>query len=38
MAKFDLQKFYQFCSQLQIETKEKGLQRLDKLLGWTIDP
>ena len=31
--KFDLQKFYQFCSQLQIETKEKGLQRLDKLLG-----
>ena len=33
MAKFDLQKFYQFCSQLQIETKEKGLQRLDKLLG-----
>jgi hypothetical protein len=32
-VKFDLQKFYQFCSQLQIETKEKGLQRLDKLLG-----
>jgi hypothetical protein len=32
-VKFDLQKFYQFCSQLQIETKERGLQRLDKLLG-----
>ena len=30
---FDLKKFYRFCSQLQIETKEKGLQRLGSLLG-----
>jgi len=30
---FDLKKFYRFCSQLQIETKEKGLQRLGNLLG-----
>jgi hypothetical protein len=31
--KFDLKKFYKFCSQLQIETKEQGLKRLDALLG-----
>ena len=31
--KFDLKKFYTFCSQLKIETKEKGLQKLDTLLG-----
>lgn len=31
--KFDLRKFYHFCSQLQIETKEQGLRRLDVLLG-----
>jgi hypothetical protein len=31
--KFDLAKFYTFCSQLKIETKEKGLRRLDTLLG-----
>lgn len=30
---FDLKKFYRFCGQLQIETKEKGLQRLGNLLG-----
>jgi hypothetical protein len=30
---FDLKKFYRFCAQLQIETKEKGLQRLGSLLG-----
>ena len=30
---FDLKKFYRFCAQLQIETKEKGLQRLGNLLG-----
>ena len=30
---FDLRKFYRFCAQLQIETKEKGLQRLGSLLG-----
>ena len=30
---FDLKKFYRFCGQLQIETKEKGLQRLGSLLG-----
>jgi len=31
--KFDLQKFYRFCSQLRIEAKEKGLIRMDHLLG-----
>ena len=31
--KFDLKKFYHFCSQLQIETREQGLRRLDTLLG-----
>lgn len=30
---FDLQAFYRFCSQLKIETKEHGLQRLAKPLG-----
>jgi len=30
---FNLQKFYQFCSQLKIETKEHGLRKMDKLLG-----
>ena len=30
---FDLKRFYRFCAQLQIETKEKGLQRLGSLLG-----
>jgi hypothetical protein len=33
MAKFDLQKFYRFCSQLKIETKEQGLRKMDRLLG-----
>lgn len=31
--KFNLPQFYQFCSQLQIETKEEGLKKLDKPLG-----
>jgi hypothetical protein len=31
--KFDLQQFYKFCAQLKIETKEKGLQKMDSLLG-----
>ena len=31
--KFNLQQFYQFCSQLKIETKEEGLRKMDKLLG-----
>jgi len=31
--KFDLQKFYRFCAQLRIEAKEKGLIRMDHLLG-----
>ena len=31
--KFDLKKFYKFCSELQIETKELGLKKLDTLLG-----
>jgi hypothetical protein len=30
---FDLQNFYRFCHQLRIETKEKGLVRMDELLG-----
>lgn len=30
---FDLQNFYKFCRQLRIETKEKGLVRMDELLG-----
>ena len=31
--KFNLQQFYNFCRQLKIETKELGLQKMDKLLG-----
>ena len=31
--KFDLSQFYNFCSQLRIETKERGLQKMDRLLG-----
>jgi hypothetical protein len=31
--KFDLSKFYDFCSQLRIETKEQGLKKMEKLLG-----
>lgn len=31
--KFNLAKFYRFCSQLRIETKEQGLRRMDNLLG-----
>ena len=31
--KFDLQKFYKFCSELKIETKEEGLKKMGKLLG-----
>ena len=31
--KFNLQQFYTFCSQLKIETKEKGLRKLDRMLG-----
>jgi hypothetical protein len=31
--KFNLKQFYQFCSQLKIETKEQGLRRMDNLLG-----
>ena len=30
---FDLKRFYHFCSQLRIESKENGLIRMDKLLG-----
>ena len=31
--KFNLKQFYQFCSQLKIETKEEGLRKMDNLLG-----
>ena len=31
--KFNLKQFYSFCNQLQIETKENGLQKLNPLLG-----
>ena len=31
--KFDLQKFYKFCSELKIETKEEGLKKMGSLLG-----
>ena len=31
--KFNLEQFYAFCRQLKIETKEKGLQKMDRLLG-----
>ena len=30
---FDLKRFYNFCSQLKIETKEQGLKRMGTLLG-----
>ena len=33
MSHFDLKKFYQFCAQLKIETKEQGLRKMDVLLG-----
>ena len=31
--KFNLQQFYNFCSNLKIETKEEGLRKMDQLLG-----
>ena len=31
--KFNLQEFYKFCSELKIETKEKGLMKMGSLLG-----
>jgi len=31
--KFNLKQFYQFCSELKIETKEQGLRKMDSLLG-----
>ena len=30
---FDLKKFYKFCSELKIETKEEGLKKMGTLLG-----
>jgi len=30
---FDLKKFYKFCSELKIETKEEGLKKMGSLLG-----
>ena len=30
---FDIKKFYRFCAELQIETKEQGLKKLGTLLG-----
>jgi hypothetical protein len=33
MMDFDLQKFYKFCAELKIETKEEGLKKMGKLLG-----
>jgi hypothetical protein len=30
---FDLKKFYKFCSELMIETKEEGLKKMGTLLG-----
>jgi hypothetical protein len=30
---FDLKKFYKFCSELKIETKEEGLKKMGNLLG-----
>jgi hypothetical protein len=32
-VRFDLDKFYRFCSQLKIEAKERGLIRMNNLLG-----
>jgi hypothetical protein len=34
--KFDLARFYKFCSNLRIETKEHGLQNLDTLLATQV--
>ena len=31
--KFNLQQFYKFCAELQIETKEEGLKKMGTLLG-----
>ena len=31
--KFDLAKFYKFCAELKIETKEEGLKKMGTLLG-----
>jgi Terminase RNaseH-like domain len=33
MTDFNLKHFYNFCTQLKIETKEHGLKRMDHLLG-----
>jgi hypothetical protein len=33
MMNFDLKKFYKFCSELKIETKEEGLKKMGNLLG-----
>jgi hypothetical protein len=33
MMDFDLAKFYKFCAELKIETKEEGLKKMGKLLG-----
>ncbi len=30
---FDLKKFYKFCAELKVETKEEGLQKMTNLLG-----
>ena len=30
---FDLKKFYKFCAELKVETKEEGLQKMTRLLG-----
>ena len=30
---FDLKKFYKFCAELKVETKEEGLQKMKRLLG-----
>jgi hypothetical protein len=32
-VKFELEKFYKFCAELKIETKEEGLKKMGKLLG-----
>jgi hypothetical protein len=32
-VKFNLQQFYKFCAELQIETKEEGLKKMGTLLG-----
>jgi hypothetical protein len=33
---FDLKKFYKFCSELKIETKEEGLKKMGNLLGTQV--